>query len=50
MGKHQLPNRLGLVALENVIIGELLSIMWKSLVEGEVYVHSTCTRGMTDPG
>ena len=31
MGKHQLPNRLGLMALENVTIGELLSIMWKSL-------------------
>ena len=31
MGKHQLPNRLGLMALTNVIIGELLSIMWKSL-------------------
>ena len=33
MGMHQMPNRLGLMALENIIIGELLSIMWKSLVE-----------------
>ena len=37
MGKHQLPNRLGLMTL-NVIIGEILSIMCKSLDTSEPVV------------
>jgi len=48
MGKNQYHNRQHLGALENSIIGNFLSIMWKSLLEVQnvatyVYFGTLCT-------